>query len=97
MKHMEEKGESVNGSMLLAKRGAFEVKFNVPQEECLPGDGWLPKFKKAYNIKEFRRHGEAASVDIDAVNAERIRIKSILANYVPKNRFNFDETGFFAL
>lgn len=83
--------------MLLAKRAAFEDKFNVPQEERLTGDGWLPKFKKAYNIKEFCRHGEAASVDIAVVNAERIHMKSILANYVPKNQFNFDETGFFAL
>lgn len=48
-----------------------------------------------YGLKEIRRHGEAASVDQDAVMAERRRVQEILAKYEQKNIFNFDETGLF--
>jgi len=97
VKAMEAKRESVTGAMLVAKRAKFEERFNVPQEERLGGEGWIPSFKKAYNIKEYRRHGEAASVDLDAVEAERVRVRAILARYREKDHFNFDETSFFAL
>ena len=70
VKHMEEKGETVNGPMHVAKHTRFEEQFNVPDDERLKSDGWLPKFKKAYNIKEYCRHGEAGSVDLAAVEAE---------------------------
>ena len=97
VKHMEVKKESVNGAMLVAKRTKFEEQFNVPDEECLKGDRWIDSFKRAYGIQEYRRHGEAASVDIAAVEAEQTRLKPILGKYHPKDRFNFDETSFFAL
>ena len=64
VKHMEEKGETVNGLMLVAKHTRFEKQFNVPDNERLKGDGWLPKFKKAYNIKEYRRHGERSGAHV---------------------------------
>ncbi|KAL0571808.1 hypothetical protein V5O48_010155 [Marasmius crinis-equi] len=38
-RHMENKGEQVNGPMLKAKRVKFEEKFDVPEEERLTGDG----------------------------------------------------------
>ncbi|KIJ48341.1 hypothetical protein M422DRAFT_162554 [Sphaerobolus stellatus SS14] len=70
LKHMEEKGEIVNGPMLVAKRARFEAALDVPEAERLTGDGWLKSFTKAYNIKEFMRHGEAGSVDLASVAAE---------------------------
>lgn len=48
MRSMEEKGESVNGPMLVEKRQRFEKAFNVPPEQCLLGDGWVPSFCRAY-------------------------------------------------
>ena len=51
----------------------------------------------SYNIREFRRHGEAASVDVAAVEKERERIREIMAQYDPKDVFNFDESGLFGL
>ncbi|KIJ07369.1 hypothetical protein PAXINDRAFT_90515, partial [Paxillus involutus ATCC 200175] len=42
-------------------------------------------------------HGEAGSVDTDAVAIERARVQKILATFPPKDRFNFDETSLFAL
>lgn len=71
VKHMEAKQESINGAMLVAKWEKFEKDLGVPEEEWLKGDGWIPKFKKAYGIKEYHRHGKAASVDLAAVETER--------------------------
>jgi hypothetical protein len=97
VKHMQEKGEHVTGAMLVAKRETYEERFKIPDDEHLKGDGWLLSFKHAYGIKEFRRHGEAGSVDLSVVDAERAHLKVILANYTPKDRFNFDETSLFPL
>ncbi|KIJ04375.1 hypothetical protein PAXINDRAFT_122841 [Paxillus involutus ATCC 200175] len=94
---MEGKGETVNGPMLREKRRRFEDEFGVPEEKRLTGDGWIAPFCRAYKIKEYRRHGEAGSVDTDAVAIERARVQKILATFPPKDRFNFDETSLFAL
>ena len=50
-----------------------------------------------YGIKEIRRHGEAGSVDLAAVEKERARLAPILAEYSPEDTLNFDETGLYAL
>ena len=97
VKHMEEKGETVNGPMLREKRRRFEGEFNVPENERLSGEGWVASFCKAYKIKEYRRHGEAGSVDMAEVEAERIQVQKILAKFAPQDRWNFDETSLFAL
>lgn len=76
---MEEKEEIVNGPMLVVNCGQYEAKFEVLDEEHLNGDSWLPKFKKAYNIKKFCRHSKAGSVDITAIDTERTWMKAILA------------------
>lgn len=49
-----------------------------------------------YKIKEYRRHGEAGSVDPAAVKAERKRMREVVAPFAKKDRLNFDETSFFA-
>lgn len=51
---------------------------------------------KRYHIKEYRRHGEAASVNLVAVEKERVRIREILAKFALRDRLNFDETSLFA-
>jgi hypothetical protein len=51
---------------------------------------------RRYKIKEYRRHGEAGSVDIVAVEAERLHMREILAPYLKRDRFNCDESAFFA-
>ena len=47
VQHMEKKGEIVNGRMLLAKRESFEESLEVPEDERLPGPGWLQPFCQA--------------------------------------------------
>lgn len=48
-----------------------------------------------YKLKEHRRHGEAASVDLNQVATEKIRMRRILARFAMRDRFNVDETSFF--
>jgi len=94
---MEDKGEQVSGPMLREKRKRFEDLLAVPEEERLTGDGWVASFTNTYHLRERRRHGEAASVDLTAVEAERQRMAKVLAKFAPRDRWNFDETSLFAL
>lgn len=95
VQRMEHNGESVTGPMLREKRRRLEEELGIPEEERLPGDGWIMSFCKTYNIREHHRHGEAGSVNTDSVEAERKRCQKILAQYAPQDRWNFDETSLF--
>ena len=87
---MENKGEIVTGPMLQEKCSRFEA-----EKERLTGEGWLHSFCKTYNVWEHRRHGEAGSVDLEAVEIEHQRCQRILSKFAPHNCFNFDETALF--
>ncbi|EIM83427.1 DDE-domain-containing protein [Stereum hirsutum FP-91666 SS1] len=67
----------------------------VPENERLRAGGWVQSFCKAWNLKEHRRHGEAGSVDLEAVEREHARISVLLKEYDGKDILNFDETAFF--
>ena len=94
-KSMEERGETVNGAMLIEKRRHFEELLKIPQEQRLKSNGWVASFCKTYGIRKIRRHGEAGSVDLEAVEAERQRLAPILAKFDADDIFNGDETGLF--
>jgi hypothetical protein len=51
----------------------------------------------SYNLREYRRHGEAGSVNLEAVKAKHERISKILADYPKKDWVNFNESGLFRL
>ncbi|KAG1865845.1 hypothetical protein DFJ58DRAFT_838488 [Suillus subalutaceus] len=91
------KGESYTGAMLWEKRRKLEEKFGVPETERLIGDGWIAPFCKAYNIKEYRRHGEARSVDIEAVKHEWLQVGRLLSTFPVRDHWNFDESSLFAM
>ncbi|KMZ76545.1 hypothetical protein ZOSMA_10068G00010, partial [Zostera marina] len=59
-------------------------------------EGWLSNFKERHGIVFKKVQGEAAAVDMEAVDNWRqdILIK-LLTEYSPKNVFNVDETGLF--
>ena len=48
-------------------------------------------------LKEYKRHGEVGSVDVEAVESERQRILKIVAEYPPEDCLNADESGLFPL
>ena len=97
VRNMEEKKETVSGPMLQEKRKRFEEMLQVPETEHLPREGWVVPFCKAYKIKEFWRHGEAASVDLAAVEAKRKRVQELMKKYAPCDRWNWDKTSLFSM
>ena len=97
VRSMEGKGETVNGKMLCEKHAQFKKEFNVPEESRLTCDGWVVSFCEAYKIKEYRRHGEAESVDKGAIADEQGRLRKVLSTFPPKDRWNYDKTSFFGL
>ena len=48
VKHMEERKETVNGAMLIAKCEKFENALKVLEKERMISNGWISKFYKAY-------------------------------------------------
>ncbi|KAF7966022.1 hypothetical protein HWV62_40479 [Athelia sp. TMB] len=46
VQNIEEKGEQVNGPMLIAKREKFEKAMDVPEEQRMKSDGWVANFYK---------------------------------------------------
>ena len=44
VQQMIQKGEVVNGPMLMAKQEVFEKALDVPEEDRLPGPGWIQSF-----------------------------------------------------
>lgn len=58
-------------------------------------EGWVMKFVRRHNLKSLALHGEAGSVDDEAI-ADRIRVvRETCAEYDPDRIYNCDETGFF--
>ncbi|CAK5273889.1 unnamed protein product [Mycena citricolor] len=92
---MEQKRRSVTGAMLIEQRKRFEEALKIPDDRRLRGTGWLDSFKKAHGLIEWQRHGEAASVNLEAVDAERKRLVKICSRYAPEDIWNADETSFF--
>ena len=88
----------VTGEVLRQKWTTFAGLAGIPKDEHLIlSNGWLACFKARNNLKEYKRHGEAASVGPDAAQRERERIQRVIKTFgvEPRNLFNADETGFF--
>ncbi|SJK99922.1 uncharacterized protein ARMOST_03233 [Armillaria ostoyae] len=79
--------------MLMEKQRQIENLMDVPEDQCLKGEGWLRLFCKTWKIQEVWWHGEAGSVDLVAVEKECIHFHSIMAKYVMWDRWNIDESG----
>jgi hypothetical protein len=88
----------LTGEVLRQKWTQFADLVGVPEDERLNlSDGWLARFKMRNGMREYKRHGEAASADPVAVEEEKDRIRNILKKhgYAAKDIFNMDETGLF--
>jgi hypothetical protein len=69
----------------------------APEERLVLSDGWLAALKRRCGLKEFKRHGEAASANVADITAERARIQQLILyeGYDLWDVFNMDETGLF--
>ncbi|KAF5369186.1 hypothetical protein D9615_009952 [Tricholomella constricta] len=88
----------INGEILRQKWNRFADLQGVPEDERLAlSDGWLTALKRRCGLRNFKRHGEAASADIRDIEHERERLRELIRKhgYRLKDIFNMDETGLF--
>jgi hypothetical protein len=62
--------------------------------------GWLERFKKRYNLKQFTIVGESGSVSKETIDKSRKEVYDFIMNWIKKggkieNIFNLDETALF--
>ena len=53
--------------MVVEKAKQFGKKLGIIDEQITFSNGWLQKFKNRHQIKKYKLHGEAASVDERAI------------------------------
>lgn len=96
----------VSGKMI---KKAAEITYTVLADYQEQGDGavsemepsfaaswsWFEGFKKHHGITYCKLHGEAASVDLEAIEPELVNIREICAEYNPEDIYNCDETGMY--
>lgn len=91
-------GILLTGEVIRQKWTAFADLAGIPEEDRLKlSDSWLGKFKIRNGLREFKRHGDAASSDAKTIEEERKRVQELIKKYGYKLRdiFNMDETGLF--
>ena len=88
----------ITGEVLHQKWTEFADEACIPNDKCLKlSDGWLACYKTRTGLKEFKCHGEAASVGSETAEREQQRIQELIQTYgvKPQDLFNADETGLF--
>ena len=56
---------------------------------------WIIKFNKRHNIRNYRQHGEASSVNTELAEEEMRKLREELKQYHPNDIYNMDETALF--
>ena len=88
----------LTGKVLCQQWSRFMDLVGIPGDDCLKlSNGWLAQYKVRKGLKEFKCHGEAASVGLETAKAEQQRIQELVIAYgvEPQDLFNADETGLF--
>ena len=57
--------------------------------------GWVERFKKLYDIRFRRVHGEVTSADNDAIAHHMPQIEKIIMTFSARDKWNADEFGLF--
>ena len=61
----------ITGEVLRQKWTRFADLVGVPKEDRLKlSNGWLSRYKARTDLKEYKRHGEAASASLEMAEAE---------------------------
>ena len=91
-------GILLTGEVLRQKWNTFADLAGIPEDERLKlSNGWLGRFKERNGLRQMKRHGEAASSNVETVEKERNRLRDLIreARYELRNTFNMDESGLF--
>ena len=81
------------GPQLIEKAKQIAVRLGIP--EFKGSNGWLEKWKKTYNIRQFTVSGESGDVQGATVDSWKERLPEIVQGYSKDDIWNMDETGVF--
>lgn len=90
------RAQNVPISSVTLKEKAKEIAEELNIEDFGASNGWLERFKVRHCLSFKTICGEAAAVDVDAVDDWKNSVlKEILSRFDASNVFNLDETGLF--
>ena len=97
---MHTKRRNINSQIIRAKgiKLMNEANFLLPEEKKINfkfSDGWLGKFKKRWNLRIIKSHGESGDADMVAVAQELPDIQNVIEKYDRKDISNANECGLF--
>ncbi len=93
LNNMTSKNVAVSDMMLTEKAKEFGRAMNITDFGF--SSGWLKGFKQRRGIKSYTYHGESESADKALVEQGRTALQETLAQYLPNDIYNMDETGLF--
>ena len=74
-------GISINDALIIKQARIFGPSLAISDLEFSYSQGWLDKFKTRYNVKNFTKQGEAASVDMRVIeNVKKKKKRKKLKN-----------------
>lgn len=90
----------ISGPMIIEKARRLQEQRNaeLPDEPKLTlnfSAGWLVNFKRRWNLRSFKTHGEGGDADMNAVEQALPDLMSKIRQFDPQNVFNADECGLF--
>lgn len=94
MEELSMKGGTLTGPAIVEKARRLCDRLKI-SAEFTRSNGWLASFKTRHGLRQRKLNGEAASADPESAEEERNRLRPILAQFAPHDRFNVDESGFF--
>jgi len=87
-------GFPISDLTLQQKGMEFAKSLNI-EDQLKCANGWVYRFKLRNGLQKITLSGEANSVPLKTLLEERIKLRSILANYNEEDIYNADETGLF--
>ena len=84
---------TLSSHIVTAKAAKFAQQLDIP--DFKGSSGWLARFKKRYNVREYIRHGEANSAPLDDLPQHRKDIQELLSTWDLDNVYNCDETALY--
>ncbi|CAB4413199.1 unnamed protein product [Rhizophagus irregularis] len=83
---------TITGDILKAKALNFVTQLQTTTFTA--SDGWLSKFKKCYNIKQFIKAGEANSAPFRNIRRRSVALQEIIEQYDLVDVYNVDANSF---
>ena len=81
--------------LILQQKGLeFAKSLNI-EDQLKCANGWVYRFKLRNGLHKITLSGEANSALLETLSEERLKLRSILANYDEEDIYNADETGLF--